>query len=76
MKITSLSSNNFETRMTILVGMFSLKHILEYIWRRKVYDNLKLTSRSVIDTKESDGIANPMEKIAMKSHSDHSDSGY
>ena len=31
--------------------------------------------RSVIDTKESDGIADPMEKIAIKSHSDHSDSG-
>ena len=31
--------------------------------------------RSVIDTKESDGINNPMEKIAIKSHSDHSDSG-
>ena len=30
--------------------------------------------RSVIDTKESDGIADPMEKIANKSHSDHSDS--
>ena len=29
----------------------------------------------VIDTKESDGIADPMEKIAIKSHSDHSDSG-
>ena len=32
-------------------------------------------SRSVIDTKESDGIADPMEKIAIKSHSNHSDSG-
>ena len=32
-------------------------------------------SRSVIDTKESDGIDDPMEQIAMKSHSDHSDSG-
>ena len=32
-------------------------------------------SRSVIDTKESDGIADPMEKIAIKPHSDHSDSG-
>ena len=31
--------------------------------------------RSVIDTKESDGIVDPMEKIAIKSHSDHSDSG-
>ena len=31
--------------------------------------------RSVIDTKESDGIADPMENIAIKSHSDHSDSG-
>ena len=31
--------------------------------------------RSVIDTKELDGIADPMEKIAIKSHSDHSDSG-
>ena len=31
--------------------------------------------RSVIDTKESDGIADPMEKIAIKSHSDHSDFG-
>ena len=31
--------------------------------------------RSVIDTKESDGIDDPMEKIAIKSHSDHSDSG-
>ena len=31
--------------------------------------------RSVIDTKESDGIADPMEKMAIKSHSDHSDSG-
>ena len=35
---------------------------------------LRIT-RSVIDTKESDGIADPMEKIAIKSHSDHSDSG-
>ena len=33
------------------------------------------SDRSVIDTKESDGIADPMEKIAIKSHSDHSDSG-
>ena len=33
-----------------------------------------LIPRSVIDTKESDGIADPMEKIAIKSHSDHSDS--
>ena len=32
-------------------------------------------NRSVIDTKESDGIDDPMEKIAIKSHSDHSDSG-
>ena len=31
--------------------------------------------RSVIDTKESDGITDPIEKIAIKSHSDHSDSG-
>ena len=31
--------------------------------------------RSVIDTKESDGIADPMKKIAKKSHTDHSDSG-
>ena len=31
-------------------------------------------SRSVIDTKESDGIADPMKKIAIKSHTDHSDS--
>ena len=31
--------------------------------------------RSVIDTKESDGIDDPMEKIAIKCHSDHSDSG-
>ena len=30
--------------------------------------------RSVIDTKESDGIADPMKKIAIKSHTDHSDS--
>ena len=34
-----------------------------------------LSIRSVIDTKESDGIGNPIEKIAIKSHSDHSDSG-
>ena len=34
-----------------------------------------LMNRSVIDTKESDGIDDPMEKIAIKSHSDHSDSG-
>ena len=27
---------------------------------------------SVIDTKESDGIADPMKKIAIKSHTDHS----
>ena len=32
-------------------------------------------TRSVIDTKESDGIGDPMEKIGIKSHSDHSDSG-
>ena len=32
-------------------------------------------TRSVIDTKESDGIDDPMEKNAIKSHSDHSDSG-
>ena len=31
--------------------------------------------RSVINTKESDGIADPMRKIAIKSHTDHSDSG-
>ena len=31
--------------------------------------------RSVIDTKESDGVADPLGKIAIKSHSDHSDSG-
>ena len=29
-------------------------------------------ARSVIDTKESDGIDDPMELIAIKSHSDHS----
>ena len=34
-----------------------------------------IKSRSVIDTKESDGIDDPMEKITIKSHSDHSDSG-
>ena len=33
-----------------------------------------LSVRSVIDTKESDGIDDPMEKIAIKSHNDHSDS--
>ena len=27
-----------------------------------------------VDTKESDGIADPLEKIAIKYHSDHSDS--
>ena len=32
-------------------------------------------TRSVIDTKESDGIDDPIEKITIKSHSDHSDSG-
>ena len=32
-------------------------------------------TRSVIDTKESDGIGDPIEKIAIKSHSDHSNSG-
>ena len=32
-------------------------------------------TRSVTDTKESDGNADPMKKVAMKSHSDHSDSG-
>ena len=32
-------------------------------------------NRSVIDTKESDGIDDPMEKIATKSHGAHSDSG-
>ena len=42
----------------------SLKSIFEYV-----------SCRSVIDTKESDGIDDPMEKIAIKSHSDHSDSG-
>ena len=31
--------------------------------------------RSVIVTKESDGIADHLEKIAIKSHSDHSDTG-
>ena len=36
---------------------------------------MMLSNRSVIDTKESDGIDDPMEKIAIKSHSDHSDSG-
>ena len=35
----------------------------------------KVKCRSVIDTKELDGIADPMEKIAIKPHSDHSDSG-
>ena len=29
----------------------------------------------IIDTKESDGIVDPMKKIAIKSHTDHSDSG-
>ena len=32
-------------------------------------------ARSVIDIKESDGIDDPMVKIAIKSHSNHSDSG-
>ena len=32
-------------------------------------------ARSVIDTNESDGIADPMKKIAIKSHIDHFDSG-
>ena len=31
--------------------------------------------RSVIDNKESNGITDPMEKIAMKSNTDYSDSG-
>ena len=34
-----------------------------------------LGPRSVIDAKESDGINDPMEKIGIKSRSDHSDSG-
>ena len=34
-----------------------------------------MSDRSVIATKESDGIADPMKKIAIKSHTDHSDSG-
>ena len=38
-----------------------------------VFIPLGLITRSVIDTKESDD--DPMEKIAIKSHSDHSDSG-
>ena len=37
--------------------------------------DIRVLARSVIDTKESDGIDDPMEKIAIKSHSDHSDSG-
>ena len=39
-----------------------------------VYILVMRFSRSVIDTKESDGIDDPMEKIAIKSYSDHSDS--
>ena len=34
-----------------------------------------ISIRSVIDTKGSDGIDDPLEKVAMKSHSGHSDSG-
>ena len=32
------------------------------------------TTKSVLDTKGSDSIADPLEKIAMKSHNDYSDS--
>ena len=46
---------------------------LAHILKTSCYNVVQ--SRSVIDTKESDGIADPMEKIAIKSHSDHSDSG-
>ena len=43
--------------------------------KRNIRNIISWRTRSVIDTKESDGIDDPMEKIAMKSHSDHSDSG-
>ena len=43
--------------------------------RELIHSIALLSSRSVINTKESDGIADPMKKIAIKSHTDHSDSG-
>ena len=49
------------------------KQFLKNVRHGSAYN--EIGSRSVIDTKESDGIDDPMEKIAMKSHSDHSDSG-
>ena len=38
-------------------------------------NHVGVLSRSLIDAKELDGIDYPMEKIALKSQSDHSDSG-
>ena len=67
--------------MNILHGYFSLlktqvcflENLVHKIGWLVLYKSLVL--RSVIDTKYSDGIDDPMEKIAIKSHSDHSDSG-
>ena len=51
--------------------MFFKNLYILVLWT-KVASGLK--NRSVIDTKESDGIDDPMEKITIKFHSDHSDS--
>ena len=53
--------------------IFHAWHTKEIEKGKKKTSNISI--RSVSDTKESDGIADPMEKIAIKSHSDHSDSG-
>ena len=42
----------------------------ECLWHGRSY-----IIRSVIHTKESDGIADPLEKMAMQTYSDHYDSG-
>ena len=47
----------------------------KYFKKVMVVSHHRADFRSVSDTKESDGIDDPMEKIAIKSHSDHSDSG-
>ena len=52
------------------VPYYTKLNSFDKLWTTKILGSI----RSVIDTKESDGIDDPMEKITIKSHSDHSDS--
>ena len=76
-----IKKNLFAEEMSFqrMFGCHSAEHLIPQMLATKLDTILPVVSLeshwSVIHTKESDGIDDPNEKIAMKSYRDHSNSG-